>query len=320
MPLLLKLLWRIAKPLLKGIGLLLLFLLRKMLWKVLKAAGKQIGKLFMKIPWKKIFQSGIRGLGKAFNKGKNLFGNTSKVNPLDENRAIQTELAKTKSSIFTKHKNPTIGGVVLSVMQNEDLLNGKAVLIEDMQRKNGGLLSAYVKMNDSGTLSFSLHNPDSPPLSRVRIPGNIDGVVLTENEKDALRANNPVYLDGMVNPKGETFSSFVKIDRETGKICYSENGFNEILTYKVPQEIKGIALKETEKALLKEGRSIFIADMTADDGNKFSAYVKMNAKIGKLEFFRDNPERPRQHNILPNNLQSKTTVQKQKSVSKLKVA
>ena len=48
MPLLLKLLCRIAKPLLKGIGLLLLFLLRKMLWKALKVAGKQIGKLFMK--------------------------------------------------------------------------------------------------------------------------------------------------------------------------------------------------------------------------------------------------------------------------------
>jgi len=100
----------------------------------------------------------------------------------------------------------------------------------------------------------------------------------------------------MVNRKGEDFSSFVKIDTETGKISYSktQDGFNERPAFKVPAEVWGVSLKSTEIAALQDGKAVFIADMTGFEGQKFDSWLKVNQNQAKLDFHNENPDAPKQ--------------------------
>ena len=68
---------------------------------------------------------------------------------------------------------------------------------------------------------------------------------------------------------------------------------NEKLAYKVPQEIKGVPLNPAESKMLVDGKTLYIADMNGDNGEKFSSYVKMDKNEGKLHFYNENPDKAR---------------------------
>jgi hypothetical protein len=88
----------------------------------------------------------------------------------------------------------------------------------------------------------------------------------------------------------------VKIDTETGRISYAknQNEFDEKPAYKIPAEVWGITLTSTERSQLQDGKAVYIADMTGFNGQQFSSWVKMNEKMGKLDYYNENPDRPRQ--------------------------
>ena len=119
---------------------------------------------------------------------------------------------------------------------------------------------------------------------------------LTHEDKETLRTGKPIFLYDMVNRKGEEFSSFVKVDKETVVIQYArtEDGFNEKPAYKVPQEVWGVALNTVQRSELQDGKAIHIADMTGVNGQKFSSWVKVNDRMGQLDFYPENPDKPRQ--------------------------
>jgi hypothetical protein len=190
-----------------------------------------------------------------------------------------------------------IGGVPLSKQQVQDLNDRKAILLEDMKSKDGRSFSAFVKLNANGNPEYTSYNPDSPEGNReIYIPKEICNVKLTPEDREELRAGRPVYLYDMVNRKGEEFSSYVKADTETGKISYSKtpDGFDERPQFKIPQEIYGVKLNNAQRTQLQDGKSVLVEDMTGFSGDKFSSWVKVNDRMGKLDYYTENPDKPRQ--------------------------
>jgi hypothetical protein len=57
--------------------------------------------------------------------------------------------------------------------------------------------------------------------------------------------------------------------------------------------------------------------MNGDNGEKFSSYVKMNNAKGKLEFYNENPDRPRH---ISRFAEGQNHRQHQKNGNKLKIA
>lgn len=53
---------------------------------------------------------------------------------------------------------------------------------------------------------------------------------------------------------------------------------------KIPNEIKGVNLDETQKRFLAEGKAIYLEGMTAKSGKEFSATVQVNADKKGIEF------------------------------------
>ena len=191
----------------------------------------------------------------------------------------------------------SIGGVPLTKKQIEDYEAGKTIFVEDMEKKNGEIFSSFIKKDGNGNPQYTRYNPDSPEGAReIYIPQIINGVPITEQEDATLRRGTPVFLKDMVNRKGEEFSSYVKVDTETGRMSYSSTleGFEEKPAFKIPDEYFGKKLKASEKAALQNGKAVLITGMTGYDGKEFSSWLKVSNNQGKMDFFVENPDKPRQ--------------------------
>lgn len=190
-----------------------------------------------------------------------------------------------------------LGGVELTKQQIEDLNAGKAIFVEDMQRKDGELFSSYVKLDDAtGRPNYTRYNPDSPEGAReIYIPKEIGGVKLTAEEQKDLREGRAIFLNDMVNNRGEEFSSFIKADLETGRLMYSRtpDGFEERAKFEIPKEIFGAKLSGQQRADLQSGKSVLVEGMKGFDGKSISQYVKLNSNQNKLDFYNENPDRNR---------------------------
>jgi hypothetical protein len=191
----------------------------------------------------------------------------------------------------------TLGGVELSERQIADLNSGKAIFVEDMKRTNGEYFSAFVKLDEAtGRPTYTRYNPDTPEGAReIYVPKEMGGVMLTPEDREQLRAGKPVFIENMVNRRGEEFSSFVKLDLETGRPSYSKtrDGFEERQEFKIPAELWGVSLSATQRAQLQDGKAVLVEGMTGYDGKQFSQYVKANFNRGRLDYYNENPDRKR---------------------------
>ena len=201
----------------------------------------------------------------------------------------------------------SLGGVELTKQQIEDLNAGKAIFVEGMERKDGELFSSYVKLDEAtGRPSYTRYNPDSPEGSReIYIPNEIGGVKITAEEQQQLREGKVIFLNDMVNRKGEEFSSFIKADLETGRLSYSRtpDGFEQRAEFKIPEKVWDVKLTRNQRADLQSGKAVLVEGIKGYDGKTISQYVKANFNQGRLDFNNENPDRKRdasQRNVVAN--------------------
>ena len=201
----------------------------------------------------------------------------------------------------------SLGGVELTKQQIEDLNAGKAIFVEGMERKDGELFSSYVKLDEAtGRPSYTRYNPDSPEGAReIYIPNEIGGVKITAEEQQQLREGKVIFLNDMVNRKGEEFSSFIKADLETGRLSYSRtpDGFEQRAEFKIPEKVWDVKLTRNQRADLQSGKAVLVEGIKGYDGKTISQYVKANFNQGRRDFYNENPDRKRdasQRNVVAN--------------------
>lgn len=201
----------------------------------------------------------------------------------------------------------SLGGVELTKQQIEDLNMGKAIFVEGMERKDGEIFSSYVKLDEAtGRPSYTRYNPDSPEGAReIYIPKEINGVKITAEEQQQLREGKTIFLNDMVNRKGEEFSSFIKADLETGRLSYSRtpDGFEQRAEFKIPAKVWDVELTRKQRADLQDGKAVLVEGIKGYDGKTISQYVKANFNQGRLDFYNENPDRKRdasQRNVVAN--------------------
>ena len=216
----------------------------------------------------------------------------------------------------------TLGGVELTQKQVEDLNAGKAIFVEGMQRKDGEVFSSYVKLDEAtGRPSYTRYNPDSPEGAReIYIPNEINGVKITAEEQQQLREGKVIFLNDMVNRKGEEFSSFIKADLETGRLSYSRtpDGFEQREDFKIPTKVWDVELTRQQRADLQSGKAVLVEGIKGYDGKTISQYVKANFNQGRLDFYNENPDRKRdasQRNVVANSQRQEQGNRKSKGAS-----
>lgn len=187
----------------------------------------------------------------------------------------------------------TLGGVQLSPNQLKMLSEGHTILVEDMKRTNGELFSAFVTLDSvTGKPNYTRSNPET---GEIYIPKEISQTPLTPEDRETLRKGGTVFLENMVNRQGQEFSSFVRLNMTTGYPQYSRtpDGFNEQQVPKIPAEVYGHVFTAQEKADLQDGKAILVSGLKGRGGKEFSTYMKVSPNTGALNFFQENPDKPR---------------------------
>ena len=197
-----------------------------------------------------------------------------------------------KNQIFNER---SIGGVPLSPTQIKMLSEGHTILVEDMKFRNrNDTFSSFVTIDKvTGRPNYTRHNPET---GEIYIPKEICNVQLTAEDRETLRKGQPVYLENMIGRNGEEFSSFVKLDMNTGRTMYSRtpNGFNEQQAPRIPAEVYGHVFTAQEKANLQDGKTLLVEGLK-NNGQTFSSYLKVNPVFRAVAVFSGKSGHPQGH-------------------------
>jgi hypothetical protein len=177
-----------------------------------------------------------------------------------------------------------IKGVKLSDLEKEQLKEGKAVYIEGMTSAKGKEFSAHIQVNaEKRGIEYIFDN------DKLFNRKEIGGVKLSDKQVEDLNAGKAIFVEDMKRKDGEIFSSFVKLDEGSGKPAYtrynpdSPEGNREIY---VPKEMGGVTLTPEDREQLREGKPVFIENMTNRKGEEYSAFVKLDLETGQPQYSR----------------------------------
>lgn len=155
-----------------------------------------------------------------------------------------------------------------------------------------------VKINTDARLSFR-ETPDGKialSVNGIQKQPELDkpfyGNTFTEEDKqNLLKYGNLGRVVNMKLPNStEQIPVFVSVDKLTNELvaCRADR-------IKIPNEIKGVTLDETQKTALKQGDAIYVEGMTSKGGKEFNATLQVNAEKRRIEFRFDGTQKVTQH-------------------------
>ena len=63
----------------------------------------------------------------------------------------------------------------------------------------------------------------------------------------------------------------------------------------------GVELSDQQQSTLKEGGTIYVEGLKDRKGQEYNAYIKVNDKEQKLDFYRWNPDKAKSQEVKPDN-------------------
>ena len=135
----------------------------------------------------------------------------------------------------------------------------------------------------------------------IKIPDEIKGVKLNEEQKQTLLEGKPLYLEGMISTKGTEFSATVQFnadkryveflfDRNNSNRQTQSNGQNneqskqQNQTQEVPKTFRGKELTDEQHKDFKNGQTIYIEGLRDKKGQPYQGYITFNKDTGKTGF------------------------------------
>jgi len=191
--------------------------------------------------------------------------------------------------------------VRLSNEDKQNLLNtgnaGRLIKIEPIK---GQPISAYVSV-DKLTNELVACRAD-----KIRIPAEIKGIKLDDNQKQKLSEGRAICLENMISKNGKNFNATLQVNADKRGIEFrfdetqKQNHSNtQSKDFSLPKKIGGVELSEKQQSNLKNGDAIYIKGLKDKLGQEYNAYVRVNSTDQKLDFFKWNPDKSKSKDITP---------------------
>ena len=146
------------------------------------------------------------------------------------------------------------------------------------------------------------------PVSEITIPAEVNGTVLTEDQRKRIESGEPVLVENMWSEKKKCrYDARLQFNACKGGFDYDFKGIprrqeqavgqdqeqnpQQERKLVIPARLKGKDLTEDQRTSLAQGKATYIKGMTDDEGNSFSAFVRANYERAKFDFFRWNPDK-----------------------------
>lgn len=133
----------------------------------------------------------------------------------------------------------------------------------------------------------------------IKIPNDIKGIILSDEQKEQLQNGKPLYLEGMISSKGKEFNANVQFNADKRYVEFlfdkptqnKQQKQNQKPSGEIPKMIRGKELTEDQRKLLKEGKTIYISGFLSKSGSAYNGYLKLDGKNGKVDFSFKNPNK-----------------------------
>jgi len=146
-----------------------------------------------------------------------------------------------------------VKGIPLSATQQEALKQGKAIFVEGMTSKKGTSFDAALQYNaDKRSLEFLFDRKlNQAQKQNQEAPKNFRGQKLSEEQQQRLSQGEKVYIEGLIDKKGQSYQGYISFNKETRKTDFSFNNPNAVAKTTTPAD----SLHKTKGAVNVEGQT-----------------------------------------------------------------
>ena len=125
---------------------------------------------------------------------------------------------------------------------------------------------------------------------RIKVPDDIKGVKLTEDQKQDLKDGKAIYLEGLDFKNSKNKSAYVQFNAEKK---YTEYLFGDKAPKQTqahdPKIFRGKEFSDEQYKQLTEGKTIYVSDFKDGKGQPYKGYVTLNKETGGYGFSFKNP-------------------------------
>jgi hypothetical protein len=151
-----------------------------------------------------------------------------------------------------------IKGIKLNEEQKQILLEGKPLDLEGMVSKKGDTFDATVQYNaDKRFIEFLFDRSNTKKQTQNQQTNQpqeasktFRGKELTDQQYDKFKAGQTIFVDGLVDKKGQKYQGYITLDKETGKTGFSFSNPN-----KLKDKIQPAEANKTQTAVNSEGKT-----------------------------------------------------------------
>jgi len=126
----------------------------------------------------------------------------------------------------------------------------------------------------------------------IKIPDEIKGVKLNDEQKQTLREGKPLYLDGLDLKNTQDKSAYVQFnaDRVYVEFLFGDRAPKQVQGNEPLRKFRGKEFSDEQYQKLTEGKTIYVTDFKDGKGQPYKGYVTLNAETGKFAFDFKNPD------------------------------
>lgn len=125
---------------------------------------------------------------------------------------------------------------------------------------------------------------------RIKVPDEIKGVKLTEDQKRDLKDGKAIYLEGLDFKNSTNKNAHVQFNADKK---YTEFLFGDKAPKQAqendPKMFRNKVFSDEQYKQLAEGKTIYVSDFKDGKGNPYTGYVTLNKETGNYDFSFKNP-------------------------------
>lgn len=136
----------------------------------------------------------------------------------------------------------------------------------------------------------------------IKIPDEIKGVKLDEQQKQSLMDGKSLYIEGMTSKKGEPFNASVQFnaDKRYVEFLFDRSDTNKQSQsqqqsrseqQEAPRTFRGKELDEQQYQKFKDGQTVYVSGLVDKNGKDYQGYITFNKETAKTVFSFDNPNK-----------------------------
>jgi len=125
---------------------------------------------------------------------------------------------------------------------------------------------------------------------RIKVPDEIKGVKLTEDQKRDLKDGKAIYLEGLDFKNSANKNAHVQFNADKK---YTEFLFGDKAPKQAqendPKMFRNKVFSDEQYKQLTEGKTIYVSDFKDGKGNPYKGYITLNKETGNYDFSFKNP-------------------------------